>query len=273
MKDTFDNIIVGAFPASGKSETFKFIQCLDDEQRARLHLGAYESRDDYPLVASYFRIDAALEEAGKERIFSPPQTFDQGGFSGDEWWDVLDKFLGMEYKNLLRLEPDIHQHKSVLIECARGGAVGDPFPLRHGYFNTLRNLPESLLERSVFFYVSVYPETSRRKNDERYDPARPLSTLSHRVATQVMHDDYGIDDVQWMRDKAKAEGMDGYIRSPQGIWIPIGVLDNETEDLTSFVRDASLSEEQRQDARDKLYAALENILPPLFERYQAIRKG
>ena len=80
MADTFDNILVWAFPASGKSETFKFIEGLSPEQRAKLHLGNFVGVDDYPLVASFFRVDDARQAAGEERRDTREQTYEEGGF-------------------------------------------------------------------------------------------------------------------------------------------------------------------------------------------------
>ncbi len=269
MVETFDNILVWALPASGKSETFKFVESLAPEKRAALHLGEFVGVDDYPLVASLFRVDDACELAGMERIHTRKQDLVEGGFSHSRCWEMLDRHLAAEYMSLVHRRPNLYDEHTVLIECARGGSVDEGYPLPHGYFSTLGYLPDELLAKAVILYVKVSPEESKRKNAARYDPADPLGTMGHKVPDKVMESDYGCDDIAWMIRAGEAAGREGHIQSPGGLWVPIGVLDNN-EDMTTWVRDNSVVGEARAEASNKLYSALEQTLVPLFERYQTL---
>ncbi len=267
MNNNFDNILLWALPASGKSEILTHIRGLTAEQRATLHIGNLVEIDDYPRVASYFEIDVERERNGKERVFTQKQTYDDGGFKDPELWDDLDQHLNERYEKALLRKPDIHATSTIMLECARGGAVDAPFPLPHGYQQTIRNFTSTIIDKAVVLYVKVPPEESRRKNDERYDSKDHHGILSHRVPTQVMLRDYGCDDAEWMAEEARKQGHDGFIPQPiTGLWIPYAVLDN-TADLTSFVRKTDLPAAERETSTARLTAALENALGPLFERY------
>lgn len=271
MNETFDNILVWGLPGCGKSELRKFADDMPPETRTALHLGKFKQFDDYPVVASIFRVDDALELAGRNRLLSRRQDTEEGGFSDLGCWEMLDKYLANEYGKFMACYPDIHTNHTLLIECSRGGsaeaagAMKVEFPLHHGYWSTLGCLPDSLLKKSAILYVSVSPETSWRKNEARYDPEDPLGTMGHMVPRMVMQRDYSCDDIPWMIGNSDRKG---YVRTPTGVLVPIGILDNETEDLTTWVRKETMPAAERDEKARKLRAALENLLPPLYERYQ-----
>ena len=255
MNNNFHNILIWALPASGKSEVLTHIRSLTPEQRAALHIG------------DLIEIDDERERNNKPRVFTIKQTYDDGGFLEPELWDDLDQHLNARYDKTLLRSPDIHETSTIMLECARGGAVGAQFPLAHGYQQTLRNLDSNILSLAAVLYVNVPPEESRRKNDERYDPNDHHGILSHRVPTQVMLRDYGCDDMEWMAGEASKKGRDGLIQHPTTrLLIPYAVFDN-TADLTSFVRKKDLSAAERETQAARLTEALENALGPLFERY------
>ncbi|MFH0701188.1 MAG: hypothetical protein V2A62_02000 [Candidatus Woesearchaeota archaeon] len=265
MTNHFENILIWALPASGKSEVMTFLKGLTPRERTNLHFGKFVGIDDYPRVASYFEIDDEREANGRSRRDTRRQTYEDGGFLKATTWDDLDQNLNSQYDKLLLRTPHLHETSTMMIECSRGGAAEEGFPLRHGYYNTLKNLSRGILEKAVILYIKVTPEESRRKNDERYDPKDPHGILSHRVPTKVMLNDYGCDDLEWMMSQAERAG---YVRTSSGLSIPVGVLDNQN-DLTSFVREKGLGEGERLHKTDLLYRALANVLHPLFERYQA----
>ncbi len=265
--DHFKNILIWALPASGKSEVMKFIRDLTPEQRAGLHIGDLVEIDDYPRVASMFAIDDEREAAGLKRVFTRRQDFNEGGFLDPKTWDACDYHLNFRYRELLAKNPKIHDDSTVMIECARGGPEGAQFPLPHGYEQTLRNLDDDILRRAVILYVQVTPEQARAKNDARYDPKDPNSTLAHHVPTNVMARDYSCDDVQFMMGVATSQGLSGRVIARSETYVPLAVLDNRA-DLTSFVRQNDLSAEVRAEKSAALYAALRTVLDPLHERYR-----
>ncbi len=267
MTDHFHNILLWALPASGKSEVLTHIRGLTPEQRAALHIGNLVEIDDYPRVASYFEIDDEREQNGKPRMFTKKQTYEEGGFLDDGLWNDLNQHLNARYEKALLRTPDIRASSTIMLECARGGPTHAKFPLRHGYQRTLQSLSSGILQKAVVLYINVPPEEARRKNDERFDPKDPHGILSHRIPTNVMLNDYGCDDAEWMAEEARKAGHDGFIRESQtGLWIPYATFDNSA-DLTSFVRAKDLSEADRGTQAARLTQALETALGPLFERY------
>ena len=268
MLSHFENILIWAQPASGKSEVLAFVRGLTREQRAGLHIGDLVEIDDYSRVASLFETDDELEQMGEEREFTQAQTRDEGGFKKPVLWNLLDTHLNRRYAHTLLKDPHVLETSTIMLECARGGPAGASFPLPHGYQRTLENLDPSILQRAVILYVHVTPEESRRKNDERYDPKDPHGILSHRVPTNVMLNDYGCDDAAWMAQEAVSEGKAGYVRDPKsGLLIPFGVMDNMA-DLTSFVRKRDhLTDRDIAKATTKIYGALETCLGKLAQDY------
>lgn len=267
MAKHFDNILIWALPASGKSEIMAFLRGLSPVNR-NLHIGNLVEIDDYPRVASYFEIDDERETNGKPRLFTKTQTYNEGGFLDAGSWDDLNQHLNFQYKKALAKNPTLHETSTVLIECARGGPKDSEFPLPHGYQQTLRNLNPTILEHAAILYVKVTPEESRKKNDARYDPTDPHGILAHRVPTNVMLNDYGCDDVEWMINQSLSDHF-GYVQTPSGLLVPIAVFDNQ-DDKTSFVREKGLSEQARKEKSAQLYTALEQVLSSLFKRYTFI---
>ena len=127
---------------------------------------------------------------------------------------------------------------TVLIELARGGPEGTEPPLAdpHGYAYSLRYLSSDILARSTALYVSVTPEESRRRNEDRAKPGLEgdASILHHGVPDVVMRGNYGVDDFLWLMEQGGGNTIE--ITSENGsITIPGAVFDNRI-DHTSFLR-------------------------------------
>jgi hypothetical protein len=162
--------------------------------------------------------------------------------------------------------------KTIVMECARGGADGATMPLDPpaGYAFSLANHRPEVLENAAVLYIKVTPEESRRKNKARYVPGMEDSDLHHSAPDVVMYNDYGCDDVQWLIDNAArphtirlhAHGRD---------WdLPIAVFDN-TDDKTTFLHadPADWKPEHVQAVRDGLYGPMQG----LWKAYQALHQG
>lgn len=99
-----------ALPASGKSESRRYLKSLTKEQTEKFHLGETSTQvDDYPYVDAMYKIDVfALQELG-EPIFFNPQTKILDGWEygvltymiNDDYFDIkkCNKKIPSKYLN------------------------------------------------------------------------------------------------------------------------------------------------------------------------------
>ena len=168
-------------------------------------------------------------------------------------------------EDLVKGYPDTLEGKTLVVEFARGGPQGASFPLPgcYGYAYSLSQLHPKILEKASILYVWVTPEESRRKNFERADPNNPGSILHHGVPLEVMLNDYGCDDMEWLE---KASGEPGFIHVDAGgrkYTIPVARFDNRV-DKTSFLRKDP--KEWPKEAVNAVHTGLKQALDALFER-------
>lgn len=132
---------------------------------------------------------------------------------------------------------DSFEGKTIIIEAARGGPHGSsmPLPAPFGYKHSLGCFSKEILEKAVILYIWVTPEESRRKNDARTDPNDPGSILHHGVPIDVMMNDYGTDDMDWLEETSEKKGTITIEADGTKFNLPIGRFDNRV-DKTSFLR-------------------------------------
>lgn len=156
---------------------------------------------------------------------------------------TLKKVADVTEEEAAQLLKDKHNNyqplegKTKVIEFARGGAHGSAMPLQKpfGYQYSLACLSEEILSRSVILYIWVTPEESRRKNQARTNPDDPGSILHHGVPIEVMMNDYGCDDMDWLeKNTAKASTITVSAHG-KTFNLPIARFDNRV-DKTSFLR-------------------------------------
>jgi len=162
--------------------------------------------------------------------------------------------------------PATFEGKTIVIEAARGGPHDSSMPLKapFGYQYSIGQFDPEILKRASILYVWVTPEESRRKNTARTDPNDPGSILHHGVPMDVMMNDYGCDDMDWLEKNSAVPGAIT-IESLNGRFnIPVGRFDNRV-DKTSFLR-----EDKKNWPKDKV-DAVHNGLKSALDRLYSFR--
>jgi hypothetical protein len=188
-----------------------------------------------PQSAALFlfdRLDAASRKAGAAVRTSALDQATRNGIA-----DAIEKTAReqLDDKNAVSATP--LEGKTIVIEFARGGPHGSTMPLQgaFGYNHSLGMLSEKILSKAKILYVWVTPEESRRKNQERTDPNDPGSILHHGVPLEVMMNDYGCDDMEWLEANAKIPGTVMISAGGKSYHLPLARFDNRV-DKTSFIR-------------------------------------
>ena len=187
---------------------------------------------DDPVAWLFDRIDAARQAAGVEPAFARLALPVR---------ETLDSVLAPDAAHVLeeKAESARSNGSTVVIEFARGGPDGavPPLPDPYGYRYSLAQLAPEILANAAILYVWVTPEESRRKNRERARPGPngDASILHHGVPDQVMHAEYGTDDMAWLIEHSARPGTVEVRAHGDRFFLPVARFDNRT-DLTTFLR-------------------------------------
>jgi hypothetical protein len=158
--------------------------------------------------------------------------------------------------------PASFEGKTIVVEAARGGPDGSAMPLKapFGYEYSLGQFDPEILKKAVILYVWVTPEESRRKNTARTNPNDPGSILHHGVPMDVMLNDYGCDDMEWLEKNSEVPGTITVANAGRKYHLPIGRFDNRV-DKTSFLRapKAEWPAEQVKAVRDGIKSATDKL--------------
>jgi hypothetical protein len=237
-KQTFDNLLLIARPAAGKSEIINFLKHVPFGERVqRFHIGNMTELDDFPMLWTWKEEDSILARMGH-----PTLHFDSEGYFLEQYfWNVLIKRISLEYRKLLRDQPDFHAAGTAIIEFSRGREHG-------GYREAFRHLSKAIAQDLAIMYVNVSWEESLRKNRARYNPERPDSILEHGLSDEKMETLYREDD--WAQITAEHPETIPI----QGCQVPYVVFENE-DDVTT-------------PGGAPLETRLESTLHKLFGSYQ-----
>ncbi|CAL6053168.1 Conserved_hypothetical protein [Hexamita inflata] len=325
-----------ALPASGKSESRRYLKSLNKEQNAAFHLGDTSTQvDDYPYVDAMRKIDAAAEATMNTTVFFDPATtmfksgFDWGTLMyliNDDYFDIkkCDSKIPAEYQadpcmwlfnrydaafvktgkiparfaelkashtaeqfnafkaatyelcNTILKEkyeniPASLEGKTVVFEFARGGKQGSKFPLEapYGYQYSLGLLDPEILENACILYIWVTPEQSYQKNINRaQEGAQGLSqtvstqlSLNHGVPHNVMVNEYGTDDVDYLLSVTEKKDCLTIHRDGKAYFVKIGRFDNREDKTTPFRKpQAQWKPEEVESMKAGMIAALDAML-------------
>ncbi len=161
--------------------------------------------------------------------------------------------------------------KTLVIEMARGGEDGASMPLTgaKGYQYSLAWLDEDILKDATILYVWVTPEESRRKNADRCDPNDPGSNLHHGVSIRVMLNDYGCDDMIYLRDNSDKKDTVKVSKDGNDYYLPIGVFDNR-DDKTTFLRADHTT--WKQENIDRIANGLKSATDTMYQVKEELEK-
>ncbi len=179
----------------------------------------------------------------------------------------LETALGKEARAMLiekqESYPNTLEGKTLVIEFARGGPDGAPKPLSVplGYQYSIGKLSQALLQRASILYIWVTSEESRRKNDARTDPNDPGSILHHGVPIEVMMNDYGTDDMDYLESVSEKPGTIPIKAHGKTFHIPIARFDNRV-DKTTFIREdkSKWKQEDVSAVHNGLKGALDKLI-------------
>ena len=216
QSDTFDNLLLIARPAAGKSEIIDHFKSTPIEQRLRdYHIGEFIELDDFPMLWTWFEEDDILSKLGQPRLHAD----DEYVFLYDHLWDVLIERINLEHFKILRDDPYFYAKNTIIIEFARGTSHG-------GFARAFDRISREIAEKLAILYINVSWEESFRKNRSRFNTEKPDSILEHGLPDWKM--EKLSRHVDW--DEISADSNE-FIQI-QGVSVPYVVFENET-DLTS----------------------------------------
>ncbi|MEN8171655.1 MAG: hypothetical protein ABFS03_02140 [Chloroflexota bacterium] len=241
MINTFNVLLLIARPAAGKSEIIRELKQTPVLERTKqYHIGEFEEIDDFPMLWTWFEEDRILQKLGYPRL----HTDDDSNFIGNHLWDVLIERINLDYQKKIRDKLNYHQHKTVIIEFARGTEHG-------GFARAFQHLSQDIAKKLAILYVDVSWGESLRKNKARFNPDRPDSILEHGLPDEKLERLYR--HVDWHEISAS----NPQFIDIQGVQVPYVVLNNE-DDVTT-------------QGGEKLANRLEETLNRLWDLYEESR--
>jgi hypothetical protein len=212
----FPIIILIGRPAAGKSEIIAYLRDVSRERRkSDFHIGEFAEIDDFPMLWTWLEEDEILAEMGKPRL----HIDEEGYFKFPYLWNLLIRRMELNYRKLLRDDPDFESDKTAIIEFSRGKEHG-------GFREALSHFSPYVLCRAAVLYTDVSYEESLRKNRRRFNPQRPDSILEHGLSDEKLKKLYEKSD--WL-DIAATDPTHIHIGA---VRLPYAVLDN-SDDITT----------------------------------------
>jgi hypothetical protein len=212
MRDHFPILIITGRPAAGKSEVIDFLKKCDPVTRlAKYHITNFEELDDFVYVWETFELDDLMTRFGKPRVWSDEKYW----FKDQYIWDLYMDRLALDYKKKVLKDPAYHEHRTTLVEFARGGD--------NAIHHALTFLSDEMLQKASLIYIKVPYEESVRKNRRRAKPGQEDSILYHSLPDEKMEFYYKTNDWE------KLEANDPNFIEVKGHKIPYAVFENMPE--------------------------------------------
>ena len=195
-------------PACGKSSLYRELEgrLLESGQAQ-----TFERIDDFPKVWGRMKRDDALEQEGKERIYTR-RSEDGAYLITDE--NFFNDILKEVNADVLKVDKPYHL---IFIEFARPS-----------YVEAIQNFDKRILDHCLAIYMQVCFDTSWERNVARHQAEMSQEGDDHFVYRESMEELYLHDDrdalVQYLKDRN----------------IPVTVVDNEApgeEHLKTLVKE------------------------------------
>jgi shikimate kinase len=184
-------------PACGKSSLYRELEerFLESGQAQM-----FERVDDFPKVWARMKKDDALEQDGKERIYT--QRSEDGAYLiTDE--NFFNDILKEVNADVLKVDKPDHL---IFIEFARPN-----------YVEAIQNFDKRILDRCLVIYIEVSFDISWERNVARHQAEMSQDGDDHFVYRETMEEIYLHDDrdafIQYMKDQN----------------IPVSVVNNEAD--------------------------------------------
>ncbi len=157
--------------------------------------------------------------------------------------------------------------KTIIIEFSRGGNDGASMPLTDtfGYQYTYSMMSPDLLKNAAVLYIWVTPEESRAKNDARFDPNNPGSSINHKTPDKVMYYDYGCDDILYMKETSDKQDTIKVEAWGETFYLPVGIVDNRDDMTTQF---RGPKETWDKDTVEKAVASVHQATTKMWNNYK-----
>lgn len=205
------------------------------------------------------RMDSAMIKLGRDPLFyknGKPLVF-------PEKIKIILNAMEKECKDIIvdkqKQYTDTFDGKTLVIEFARGGAIGEQMPLLSGYDYCLKLLDPRILADASILYIWVTPEESRKRNAKRAAPDASGHILHHGVSVDIMRVDYSCDDIDYLLETSDKPGFVKVETAGKTFHVPLAKFDNRV-DKTSFIRNAEWKPEEVETLRDGIKAATDKLI-------------
>jgi adenylate kinase family enzyme len=184
-------------PGCGKSALYRE---LERRIRERGQARTFERVDDFPKLWAKLVGDDALEQEGKERLYS--RRTDDGGYTLTDD-NVLNDILKEVNSDVIGIDRPDHM---IFLEFARPN-----------YVEALQNFDKSILDNCIAIYMEVSFDICWSRNVARHEAAIAEGGDDHLVCREAMEELFLHDD------------QDAFVQYMQDQEIPVSVVSNEAD--------------------------------------------